>query len=839
MSEEKSNNQPKHIEEDGLQVPAQPQPKVSPVKLFGAQTEPALAEIQEDPVEEIVEEIEEEVEMDLAQTPKDQPFSFIKNLLRGVVFAALSLSLLGVNIFFEGSLAESDDLKVDTFSSFDYEEENQIPENGIVRFEDEASMNVLSADNDYVFELENGRLWGNFLYFNDELNILISDKLVLIPRYAVFDLEFDGEKITLSVYNGDVYIGFLSDFDEISDPFSPYSPTFGNSMLVPRNTQVSIPLTKLDERIYSLLNSKLIKEFKYSIIPEAITESEWVKNNERKDNQLLSKMERELDEEILYNKRVLDEGFLKRIWRFFERKLTFVGDKKDLNDEKEQFAYLDAALYFANQKNEIDMLKNLDDFDEYFMEKGEGFDFDEYLESLMVVSVNDKLHEIYINLLNKKIEQDGEAEKALSALWRDVYQAIDEGNIFAIEALNTYFKSWGKLKSASFSEEGYRHYLIFQNQLVGNLFLKFPIFYKDLYFENKYRLEQKLLDLYVQGQLRVELLNDFVSQKISYLKRLKRFFFGDNIKVVDAREIILRLVKEVQEFIPEESNLAVIELFETQLGDIGDFWGYLNTPEYNNSAIYGASHQDRYEIYLEEKDKIWRFIDIQENINGEKVETEISVSDVEDEIEAVFEENLDFKNVEIGEIDDVSQRYVDVTAIIYGYSLEAIYDRDNEALRDVYVYGELISDRPVKLDGLLDVLEDKFELLVEDEIEEDEKGLDQELVESHAQRIARIYIAGKIAELGFELNEQNVKLVNDIKSEYRISNINLEDYPDVQLSFDYSASRELALNIFFYYENEPVVLSDEYTLEQLKELIISGVENLDEYKQNPSRKRSR
>ncbi|NIA02547.1 MAG: hypothetical protein GWP15_04125, partial [Nitrospirae bacterium] len=231
------------------------------------------------------------------------------------------------------------------------------------------------------------------------------------------------------------------------------------------------------------------------------------------------------------------------------------------------------------------------------------------------------------------------------------------------------------------------------------------------------------------------------------------------------------------------------------------------------SKTYGLTHQDRYETYLEEKDKIWDFINIQEEVLGEVV-VEVTVEDVMAQVEAVFLENEEVSEVKVDELASSDERYVVVRGVIGGYPFDAVYDRDKELLSEVYTYNELVSDRAVKINNLLDLLQERFADLAEVDLGDDEEIT----VESVAKRAARLYIAELIAGYGFDIIMEDVSVVDELNAIYRIEEVSKQDSSDIVATFDFVMNGEKVINLYLEVNGEPVVLDGEYTLEELSSL---------------------
>lgn len=768
-----------------------------------------------------------------ASYSEDTKNALMGRLLKTAVFVLVSLSLVVTNFFIEQHFVKGEELSNPGFKSLSYSEENIIPDRGIIRFAPESEfgfsnaveVSPIEATKGYLLNVASGKFWANFTASNANVNFVVGEKIVIIPSHASFDFEFDGEKLVLSVFDGDVYVGLLDEGLSVTEPVDPYSELFLNILLVPRDSQVTVPLKKIGVKLSDLLYLKLIKEFKYSVIPKAIEDSQWAKDNQLKDFKFFEGIKQDFVSHIILRGDTINDSKVGQFVFWAEENLTFVPFKKRKMIFEHLFAYLNDAIFYANEGDEVLSSASWDEFNSYYQNVPASVSdsedyfkrFDVYVDQLSVFGPSDVQYQMFKNMAEKKFFEGRDAYEVLNLFWADVYEGLNADEVMAEQALNNYYSYFKSLSKSGTGSAFYKDFISFQNQLFDNLFLRYPVFYRDGYFEMKNQMEEILLSLYVDDPLYNELSQALISNKIDFLKRMMKFFFDEKISISDAKEILSRLVEEVNKLMPkDDSGVAVIDLFESRLNDIGDFWGYLSSPQYNLSKTYGSTHEERYKFYLQEKDKIWNFVNLQEDLLGETLK-KVTVEDVEAEMNAVFAEFPEITNHEFGEIEDVEQRYVSVKGVVGGYSFEASFDRDNSSLSDVYVYGKLVSDSPLKIGNLLSVLQEKFADLVD----EGAQVGDDYTIESVAQRTARVYIAKIIGEYGFEITLDNVSLVDELNALYRVENVVFKEKESVVLTFDFLMNGETATNLLLTIKGTPVLLDGKFTLEELRNVALA------------------
>ncbi|MBI2634108.1 hypothetical protein HYW82_00355, partial [Candidatus Peregrinibacteria bacterium] len=654
-------------------------------------------------------------------------------IIKACVFAMISIALVLANFFVENGIGGMEPNAVDNLL-IENETEVLFPDNGVVRLEKgEGFVKTYDSGISYAFEFSGPRLWGNFFSSKENLMIVVDD-VVIVPMGGVFDLKFDGQYLDMSAYNGDVKIEFLPKKVEMGEIGYGYVDAV-NRLLVPRGRKVTIPMKKVNGDIGALLPSKLMKEFKYAIISDEDRRDKWVMDNLAADDAAAVANGQKFSELIVSGPVDTADGIVSELGNY----LILFPEKKFKDQFENVFSVLDSAVYYASRGDAAKVTEALSKFmDNSFLISADleySKKTDEYIYRILPVAGGDLYSEILNSLLDKRF--DGQQYETLRLFWREVYRAIDGGEISPEKALDLYYTYLNRMDS------GDRVFLTFQNQLFDNLFLHYPMFYRDAYFSMKGTLEEKLLKAYANDPLKNEIIQSLVSSKIDFLKRLRKFFFDGNIEIVMAKEIFSRLVHEVNDLLQDKTGVAVLKLFESELADVGDFWGYLSSPEYQ-TKVYGATHRDRYEAYLKERKKIAGFTDIREDILGEQ-EGQRDVADIVAEIEEVFAAQPEIRDLEIGEIGNEDQRFVEVSGVVGGYSFRAQYDRSLEALKDIYVFDELVSENAVKLDKILVVLMGKFAELAEDGVEPEEEIT----LESSAHRMARVFVAKKVVEFGF------------------------------------------------------------------------------------------
>ena len=189
-----------------------------------------------------------------------------------------------------------------------------------------------------------------------------------------------------------------------------------------------------------------------------------------------------------------------------------------------------------------------------------------------------------------------------------------------------------------------------------------------------------------------------------------------------------------------------------------------------------------------------------------------TVADVTKDVETVLWK-ISATDVEVGDIADAHDRFVKVAAVIDGYVFNAEYDRENNSVKNVYAYGENLTDSSVKLDLLAEFLAKELEDVVsEAEVKEGAES------ETNAQKIVKTLIAKKVSDNGFNAGMGDVDVLDPVNAIYRLNEVESQG-TGIKISFDYSANDEIVKNVFVFKDKDGVPLTGEFPLADLKGIV--------------------
>ncbi|MFA4891261.1 MAG: hypothetical protein WC604_02835 [Candidatus Gracilibacteria bacterium] len=739
----------------------------------------------------------------------------LKTLVRAVFFAAFCGVVLIGNYFWEQATSEYNAAYLDEVQFTG--DKVYLPWNGYIvgnegEVKDYVSLEI-ENDDDYVFTLNEGRIWGNFGTLGSRVNLQVGGKIVIIPSFSDVDISYDGSKVSVSTHRGNTYVGFLPDELTQFKYMDEHDEIFANVLLIPQGMQAVISLDKTGDRLKPLLSSKLAKEFSYDYISDEKYDDEFVKENLEKGVEFTEALKEFYRGDF---GEVYDSfhGVSSSAFDWLSKNLVVFDEKKERYAVEELNQYIYEALLADDVAERNDALGAFENLKKNLSEKF----FDGWFKKLVVFSSSDPEFEV-LKFLVDKAEGTMDKLRLLSLRFGmyngDFYVGTDAKNAFGstYEAVENLFGFTNDIVL-------YRKVLSFCNQIFDGFFMSFADLYQQKYFDMKDRLEKELFGLYEKGWMKGEMKQSFVNEKIGFLKQLRDFFFDEKVGIEDARKIMSYLIESIDYYMPvETSRAAVIDLFEEELDDIGNYWGYINSVEYSKSALYGSTHKERYEVYLAEREQITGILDVQKDILGANVVGSAKISDVTKEIGDAFKE-IGATDVYIEEFDDAQKRFIKVAAVLDGYSFDAEYDRDYGYVKNVYAYGELLTESNVKLKSLGDFLTKKLSDVVEEAAIASGDAGDTGTKETNAQKIAKTIVVKDIVQAGFSASMNDIDILDPVNAVYRLNDVAVGGTTDVKVSFNYHANDGNVENVFVLKNGEGTTITGVFPLSELKDIVL-------------------
>ncbi|MBD3156556.1 hypothetical protein GF369_01885 [Candidatus Peregrinibacteria bacterium] len=673
----------------------------------------------------------------------------------------------------------------------------------IIRLGEDTIVTVMSVDEDtYEFELERGRIWGNTLY-GPASYVIHSTYATVTSNNAAFSMVLGERQTTVYSEKNDVQVDLIADNNVI------------NTLWVAQGNQAQILHSKIEsdkETIARLLYSKLIKEVNYGRLNEQKKKDDpWLSQQIQNDIAYTNNLKKEYTQQIdARGLKTVSIGSLrsqaKSLLADVQTALTFNQNKRNERMIDTLFEHITDAEYLFLQENEVDGNVRLSLFENDMQEMMVSADqavkqqvFDRLVATYNDVSLfvpGDALFpvkkSVFDSLTGSSMRRLLDEEVSfyyLTAYLNDVYAAVSSQPLALPELFSEYFSLY-ELFTRSYTDkmDEIRTHIIHQNILVDNLLFQTPALYNVDFFDSKKNMEKDYLSALPTATEKQEQRQTFISSNINLLSRIRYFLFNESIETDDARQIVYRLIQDIEEYQKQMDNVvAVNELFNRRLADFGVFFEYLRATEYSSTQLHGASHEERFEAFKKVQEEVLSYEDIKDEILGETPQSEESVDALKVRIKQDLQE-AGIQDVEFGAYTDVTKKKIPIlSARVAGIGFRATYDWDRELLSNIIVDNIVISQEGVKLLKAKTFITQTMASLSRAEEKEVSRTQEQpEEEENDVDRVARVFVAEKFSEMDMVITMENVEVIDLDAGEYRISDVYFQEERKALFSFVYS-----------------------------------------------------
>lgn len=557
------------------------------------------------------------------------------------------------------------------------------------------------------------------------------------------------------------------------------TPALLNSVLVTEGNHVSVALSKIQPKLEKLLYSKLVKEFQYGpVSADSLSRNTWFQSQSSKDkDRRESMLKRTVDAIKERGLTVSDPGSVftsvMESLHNVRSLMTFDSGRQNLRSVDELFVHLDDAIfYYATSQQERGNVRM-----ELFRARLQEMSGNAELLTLVSDGLWDRFHSygifipqdgslfkirselrgtlLTLNNSGHKISYVRASELARSYLF-DIYQSLNFDSSETRDLLTAYFTSFHKI-FASYSGDITKHpnVLAEENQLLTQLYLKDPVFYQEIYFQNKFDLEAQWLSLLPEGRDKDEESQTLVASKIELMKRLRLFFFAEKVSVSDASSVLFRLLSDISNAV-YQTDTAVAQYFKESLDAQEDFWQYLNSSDFAESKIYGSTHKERFTAFLKNKKDVAEITTLQEGLLGTIPLNAPDSKATFDDIQKTFAA-VGVKSLKISPLLDKDQSQIFIESAEYNsIPFSGIYDRDRNLISDVKVYNETILTASIPLDKLKSI----FQIKPQQDSAFSAAPVVSISGETRVEKVAKLFLLKKLQELTFSLDVSQIQTLN-------------------------------------------------------------------------------
>lgn len=706
-----------------------------------------------------------------------------------------------------------------------------LTDRSLVRLDKGTELNVVvdsvNPEKGIGLTLNGGRIWFNGFLGNYPVNILAGGSYI-IPHQAIVSVAYDGTKTDVYAKRHHATIGLVTAETRISTIETVASKEFINSFLLIQGNQTTIYSDKIEKNsdiLQRLLYSKLVKEFPSGLIDAGLLRTDsWLKLNIDADDayfgQTSAAIMKIMRERGLKNGELNSFGFYaKEGIQRFSQMITFFPDKALQKALQTTFTHLHDAEYLVLFGLGTQAQERLDYYQkqiEVFTGRlGEKFT-SAYLKSLKneysdlaFVLADDVLYTVKLRLVNNLFQSlpndaNGLREKFYlnRQFMSQAFDLADKNSQLARQSLEDYYKNFVTLVTQQKQLlPQIKDLLAEENQIMNQLFIQSPQFYQDRYFAMKLRLEQEWLNLLTEGEDKNEEKQTIVSVKIDFLRQLKTFFLTDKVLANEAKLIVFRLFREIDDLqLSSELQVAVSDLFAQRLNDFGVFFRYLNSPEYVGTTLHGNTRQAQFDAFLQAQQEQVSIDQVRREILGDVTSTDNEATTVK----IIAQVQQDFAaagltDVGLGELKDLNQRLIAVQSATYGNTVfSGQYDWDQKLLSQVSVNGGVVSAEAVRLNNLPTLFaqfNQPVQPQTQTQIISPETPDEPTQPISKTDRVAKILIQQKLKAQGVIALEADIQVKDLALSQFIIQKAQLTGDNSTILKFDLDGKQNVVTNL--------------------------------------------
>ncbi len=701
----------------------------------------------------------------------------------------------------------------------------------------------VSLSSPYEILLESGEVWISSIGSTHSLIVYVPQGAVASSDNNAFNVfSRDGELRIFAAKNPVRTALFLpSSADAASGAtFATANVRPLNSILVTEGNQLDVLLSRIQPKLEKLLYSKLVKEFQYQPLLDAdIKKNNWFQFNYQLDASYrytaLALLVDMVKERSTVNPDPSNPlSFLYGGFHSFRNVLTLDSQIRRRDSVTRALSYLDDAIYLFTVSQTTaagDRMKYFTELvgsrsgDEDFVSAIDDALWDRFQRFSLLIPQDGSLFALKTNLRDVllQLNQSGyhlsfdRASRLIRSSLYDVYSALDFDSIVTNQLFKQYIDGTQEL-FALYSDDISKNpqVLAEENQLLSQLYLRSPLFYKESYFTQKFKLESEWLKLLPEGVDKREENQTLIAAKIDLIKKLRSYFFDEKIELVDARAVMFMLLSDITAATDSSADVAAVQLFRDALKLQQSFWKYLNSSEFADSTVHGQTHKDRFVAFTKNVAEQQEIDSLQKGLLGT-----IPLSSQESrqtllDVQRTFA-GFGVSKLQVSPLLDKDQKQVFITSAEYnGIPFSAIYDRDSALISDVKVYNEIVLSAAVPLGQLRTIFKptsaNSSPLLA---ITNDtSSALAGSFADNSVEKVAKLFIVKKFTDLGFKVTIDMVATVNYPSKLFQLTGVELPfDENPIVLGFSLDLKTNMVSSVSLSVLGQSEKMTEEFPID--------------------------
>ncbi len=735
------------------------------------------------------------------------------------------------------------------------------PGGTFARLSPSTKLTLLSASSQspYSLLLTEGEAWINAAGSTHSLVVYVPQGAMATSDNNAFNVvSRDGELNIFAAKNPVRTALFLPKSSDVSTStsFSPDDVHPLNSILVTEGNQLDVLLSKIQPKLEKLLYSKLVKEFRYQPLTDAeIKKNLWFQFNYQldahyRDTALAQLIAMVKDRGVMNPDPSNPLSIFYSSYHSFRNTLTLDQKVRQQNTMTHALSYLDDSIYFFSVSQTGAAKERMDYFMSIVASYSKDGDFvreiddalwDRFQRFSLLVPQDGSLYALKTDLISTllRLNQSGyhisfdRASRLTQSSLYDVYSALNFDAVVTNQLLKEHIDRMSQLfalYSADISKSP--QVLAEENQLLSQLYLRSPLFYKESYFSQKFAIESKWLAILPDGVDKQEENQTLIAAKIDLMKKLRSYFFADKLELADARAVMFLLLSNITAVTDSSSDVAAVQLFRNAVKLQQSFWKFLNSSEFADSSVHGQTNKDRFVAFSKNAESQKEIDTLQNGLLGaSSVSVEESRQTLLD-VQKTFAK-IGVKKLVVGPLLDKDQKQVVITSAEYqGIPFSAIYDRDSTLISDVKVYNDIVLSSSIPLSQLKNIFkpnkanDTSSTLALADDVGSIGSALTGSFNEGAVEKVAKLFIVKKFTDLGFTLTLDSVSTVNYQTKLFQLKSVTLPfDKNPIILSFSLDLKSNNVSKISLFVLGSAHVVPGEFPIDDLADQVKTEYES--------------
>lgn len=722
------------------------------------------------------------------------------------------------------------------------------PGGAIVRLAPLSSIKILaiSSINGIAHQilLSKGEVWASCLNNFQPLDVFVANGVKVSTDHNAFDLVLRDDGVMIFALKDVVRVNI---FSSTSSPvFSPSNVHILNSVLLAERNQLDIPFAKIQSKLEGLSYAELIGNFFYKQISDSdISKNAWFQLNFQLDRDVRDLALQHIISDVSGRSLAYTDssGAFSKVHEgigiagnFF----TLDSQVRQSNAAQTALSYLNDAFYLYTVSRSDEAKERMDTLSAYITQQSGDSAFMNYISGELwnrfdtsmlltpqdgsLFTLKDALRDQLFVLNASSFHMSSDTMiTLLQSLLSDVRSAYTFDSSLTNQLFKKYVLNTHNFFVAYASEITKQPEIAIElDQMMLQLYLSSPLFYKESFFSAKFSLETQWLALIQDPSRKSEEIQVLSKSKMVLLNTLRIYFFDEKIELSDARAVMFALLTSLTSNLSAISDPALIQTIKTEMKNQEHLWQYINSTEYADSAVHGSMHVDRFSAFEKNLKDQGEIESIQKGLSDVPLSTSDTTGQTLREIQQIFSK-VGVTQIILSPLLDKDQKQVFLESAMYnGLPFSAIYDRENALVSDVKVYNQIVLSSAIPLSKIRDVFKSTSSANTSAAAVQPVSTIDENRVE----KVAKLFIVKKLQDIGLTLTVDMVETTDYQSKNFQIFGATYPfDKEPTSLSFSLNLNTNMISGISLHILGVDRKMTGEFSIEGFVQAAKSFYEN--------------